>query len=394
MKIALLLLVPCLAWAAPKSLTDFNTFAESLLSERSETQRKLTDELETKLVTDLGVPLGTARGGMDSLEVAKYSITLADEAGCNPWTDAIAADDEGYRNTIESQIKSAVAFLSDFHFRMLGQNSSVFKVRKIKICTGERLASKPTLTYDRALFELTIWIGPKLSLPTRFRNNLHPYTLDDLKEGWKEGDHFGKRFVIGDKIDAHKNPIRVYWKFLNPTGEVRTALRDGIRVIALKAANAVANLRNDGAATLREKLNELAGDHPRVKGASDEAILRLGEKWFEKLTSGKTSEEIAVGALSAGIKKAQSQPTKIKRFQLGLVNVENFHKINVDFSVGDIQTYQELVVVPDTLDIDVTQIGFINVSTTDRVDVSIALKGMVNRAMVEKGTLKNVLNAE
>lgn len=396
MKIAFLLLLGFSAQAA-EPLTELNDFAKKALLER---QPKLSEDLETKLVTDLGLPVEQARRAVTTLEEAKYTIEFENEAGCNPWTNDLLAKDREYKARLEEQAESAAEFLKDFHFRMLGRNLSLFKVRKIRICTNGHSQLDPTLTYDRAKFELTLWIGPKQTTnipvsPLR-RNNLHPYTRDQIKQAWDESDAFGKRLFTGEVLDARKNPVRVYWKFLNPVGQVRTALRDGLRSAALLSVKTLKALNEEGGAKgLKDKMLSLLGaDGSRLDGMDDAALRRLSSSWLEKLEDPKAAEEMAVAALSKSLQAAiESQNTKIKRKQWGFVNVENFHKIDVTLNTGDIQTYREVVQVPDNLDIDVTQVGFVNVSTTDRVEVSVVLSAMVPARTFEIATLRSLLSA-
>lgn len=389
-----LALIPWVLGAA-EPLDELNTYAMEQLAPAGDLQKNLTDEIRTKLITDLGVPKAAAEKVNTSLSDWQYGISF--DKACNPWTNGLLARDREYKERLEAQAAVAAAFLSDFHFRMLGANVSLLKVRKIKVCTGGRGPAEPTLSFDRARFELTLWIGPKqptpIEVPSLRRNNLHPYSLEELKQGWKDGDAFGKKYVVGDFFDARKNPIRVYWKFLNPIGEVRTALRDGIRVAALKSAKAIADLRTDGAAGLREKMLDLLENDAEVKAADDAKILTLAEKWQGKLESPESSEEMAVAALSKSLQSAiESKNTTIKRKQWGFVNVENFHKIDVSLTVGDIPQYREMITVPDNLDIDVSQVGFVNVSTTDRVEVDVVLRSFISPRLFEKATLRTLVH--
>jgi len=395
---AALLLLPLLLQAAPRPIEELNAFAKAQLAPDGDLQASLTEELKTKLITDLGLPADEAKKLQAPLADWMYSVEFPDEAGCNPWTNDLLGRDKTYKERLEAQAVSAAAFLSDFHFRMLGSNISLFKLRKIKVCVGSHDVSAPSIAYDRARFQLTLYIGPKQApnvpvLPIR-RNNLHPYTLDDLKEAWKNGDHFGKKYVVGDFFDARKNPVRVYWNFLNPIGEVRTALRDGIRVAALKSASALRALKDsEGAVGLKAKMLALLGDDAAVGAADAAKILNVTEAWVAKLEKPEAAEEMAFAALSSGLEHAiESSKTSVKRKQWGFVNVENFHKIDVSFSTGDVPQYRETVQVPDNLDIDVTQVGFVNVSTTDRVEVDVALKSFVSAKHFEKATLLTLLH--
>ncbi len=75
------------------------------------------------------------------------------------------------------------------------------------------------------------------------------------------------------------------------------------------------------------------------------------------------------------------------------MNVENFHAIDVDFTTGDAKEFQEHVVVPESIDIKVTQVGIVNVSTTDRVSVYVALSAISSAESFEKAALASVLKS-
>ena len=294
------LIFSTLSFGAPSPLQELNQLAKDTLSEKGEIQKKLTDDLETKLNTDLGISLPTVRQSIVSLEGGKYSIEIPAEAGCNPWANDLAGKDKGYRDVLESQIQSAAAFLSDFHFRMLGQSHSLFRIRRILICTGGRGITEPKVSYDRARAELTLWIGPhqvgSLPVPSIRRDNLNGLSLEDIRSKWNEGEHFGKQLSFEELVDRNKNPMRAYWNFLNPTGEIRTLLRDAIRVAALKSAGLLDELRRrDGLAGIREKLASLSDNKEIILKADDKKVEEWAKSWQEKMASPAGSEEMAGG---------------------------------------------------------------------------------------------------
>lgn len=102
---------------------------------------------------------------------------------------------------------------------------------------------------------------------------------------------------------------------------------------------------------------------------------------------------MGVASLSAVLKKRMERQRQlnIDRTQIGFVNVENFHHIDVGFATGEVQDFEEYVTVPDTLDISVTQVGLVNVSTTDRVEVNVALAALSSGSHFDKAVLKSVL---
>ena len=132
-----------------------------------------------------------------------------------------------------------------------------------------------------------------------------------------------------------------------------------------------------------------------LKKKSNAELYSIGEKWVEKLSHPKTVEDMASAAVAGCLKRQveRQREAKIERTQVGLINIENFHNIDVDLSTGDAKTFQDYVVIPENIEIKVTQYGLINISTTDRISVSVALSALSSAASLEKATLASVLNA-
>lgn len=382
-------------------LTTLGSYATALLKPEFSPQKTADGLLAEKFLTDWHLSEEEAKRAVTSLTDAKYSIQYPAGKDCNPYTEAILKTDIKYRERLLSQIDEVATFLSDYHFRMFGRNESLFKVRRVNICTIPVLHINPTITYDRLKAELTLWVGPKHApfippIPAR-RNNLHPWTAKEIKDGWDDGDHWKTDISLREIVDSKKNPIRGYWNFINPIGKTRVLLREFIKKSAILGHRSLVELLNarDVVALRKHIASTLGAPRKSVDEATDETIQNVFSQWAAKLISAESGEKMAAGALISCIKKRMVKQEKIgiKRTQIGFVNVENFHKIDVSLATGDVLDFSEEVVVPETLDIEVTQIGLVNVSTTDKVDVSVALAAMATPEIFQRASLKSVLKA-
>lgn len=383
-----------------------NQYGEEILKAQYEPQANVSKLLSEKMETDWQLTADEVKAGVTTLAAARYSIEYPSGADCNPWSEELLKDNKDYRDKLVSQINEAASFLSDYHFRMLGQNHSLFKIRRVVICTTSRHYTSPVMSFDRLKSELTLYTGPKrLALvgPSSLRrDNLHPLSAKEIRAQWDDGEHWRKDISIREIVDSKKNPIRGYWNFLNPVGETRTLLREAIRAAGLKGLGgirervATGNLQ-DWKRLIREKLGRSISEmaDKKLEAAPEADVKKLLSKWEEKMASPDATESMAAASLIACIKKRMEKQKEvgIRRTQIGFVNVENFHQIDVSLTTGDVKDFEEFVVVPEKLDIDVTQVGLVNVSTTDQVSVSVALSALGSSETFQKATLASALKA-
>jgi len=382
--------------AEPNTLESLNAFGAQLLGPESEAQQYVDELLEEKFELDWKL---SSDNPLDqfSTTLAKERYSIKFPKKCNPWTENYLSQTR-YRKKLLTQIQNATDFLAEYHYRMLGNNRSLFGIRRIVICTNSRYHKKPLLAFDRLKHELTLRIGPKrltgLEVAHLRRNNLNPLSSEEMITLWNSGEQWKKDRLIKNIIDRKKNPIRGYWEFINPIGEVRVTLREILRKISLQSYASLKSLRDIKSIRTHLLRNISQPENLNlVEKASGAVIEKAFSEWLTKLAKAGTSEELAAANLIACLnKKAQQQKdADISVTQTGLINVENFHQIDVNFTVGDIKAYQEFVTVPDKLKINVTQRGLVNVSTADDIDVSVVFGGLMSPVNLRKATLSSVL---
>ena len=391
------------------SATDFselNTKAAELLGEAGKAQKELSELLLDKMGTDWGFSEALILSSVKTLAESKYRVEFPDDKACNPWPELL--EGAKYREAMEEQAKQAVNFLGDYHARNLGMNRSLFKIRNIQLCTGSHYWNSKRIEFDRFKSALKVSVGPsRLALVGNgsfTKDNVVTLTADEIKTKWTDGEMWEADTYIKNLIDKNKNPVRQYWPFLNPISEIRVALREIFRQDGLKLAQLIRGwlIQDDlslqtGLITTARKFAD--GDQvvERLKKLSGTAAMSLGHKWADKLADPKASENMSVativGVLKKHVEKQKQAPgnVKIERKQIGIVNVENFHDIDVDFTTGDAKAFQEQIIVPENIDIKVSQVGIVNVSTTDRVSVSVALGALSSGDAFERATLSSIL---
>ncbi len=381
---------------------ELNLKSGEALGEKSVAQNDLNRLLIEKMGDDWGFSETLIRSSVKSLVESKYSIEFSSDKSCNPWPELL--EEAEYRSTLEEQVNQTAAFLSDYHARNLGNNRSLFKIRHIKLCTAGLPWDSKMMEFDRFKSELRLNIGPTrlrtVGNGSLTRNNLNFLTAKQIKAKWDAGEMWESETYLKDLVDRKKNPVRVFWPFLNPVSEERVFLREAIRRDGLKLADAVRNWIHQDDLSLQKgllatasKFKDGADLSARIQKLSGLAAFNLGQSWADKLADGKAAEDMATAVLVSVLKKhvEKQKQISIERKQYGLVNVENFHDIDVDFTTGDAQAFQEQVVVPENIEIKVTQVGVVNVSTTDRVSVGVALSAMASGNTFEKAAFAVVL---
>lgn len=401
----ILLSAAILVTAVANSATNFNDLnkkATELLAETGQAQKEVSELLQDKMGTDWELSDAVIRQSVKTLAESKYAVEFPDDKACNPWPELL--DRAKYRDALEEQVKQTVLFLADYHARNLGVNRCLFKIRKIKLCTAGHHWNAKRIEFDRFKSELKIGVGPShLALTENgklTKDNLEPLTADQIKTKWNEGEMWEAETYLKSLIDRNHNPVRQYWPFLNPISEERVALREIFRQDGLKLAQLVRSwlLQDDlslltGLITTARKFAEGEKTVERLKKLEGAETISLGEKWADKLASPKAAEDMAVATITSVLKKhvEKQKQAKIDRKQIGVVNVENFHDIDVDLRTGDALAFQEQIVVPENIEIKVSQVGIVNVSTTDRVTVNVALAALSSSDAFEKATLSSVL---
>ena len=400
--LGLLILLPMTSPAASR-LEDLESHAALLLGAEGRAQKDLSELLEEKLGLDWRLPAAEVAAATETLETSRYRIRFPLGEDCNPWAEDLAGR-KPYADALYRQIDEVVAFLADYHFRMLGRNESLFKIRGVNLCTSAVGWRSPVLGYDRARAELTLWLGPtRLGPfgPGRLRkDNLTPLSAREIRQRWNAGEAWQTDTSIRDIVDKHKNPTRAHWPLLDPIGETRTLLREVTRRVGLESALRLGERLARGGEALRVLADGLkaakapADVHAAIAGLGDRAD-RVASLWKTKLADPRAAEGMSIAAITGCLKRRveRQRALKIERTQIGFVNVENFHHIDVSLSTGDARDFEDYVVVPDSLDIQVTQWGIVNVSTTDRVEVGVALRAVSSPAAFESGTLRSVLGA-
>ncbi len=389
---------------AAANFNDLNRYAAEVLREDGKLQKRLSELLIEKLALDWGNTQELARESIQTLAESKYTIEFPADKSCNPWPELL--ETAKYRNQLEAQIDQVADFLSDYHHRNLGRNISFFKIRHVNLRTASRYLRHKSIELDRFKSELTLHVGPVrawlVGNGPLTKDNLHPLSAKEIKEKWNNGEMWAEDSLAKEIVDKARNPIRGYWPLLNPIGDVRVALREALKQEGLKLVEKIRGwLRQDdlqlqqGLLAVAEGLKNREAASKILKNKSNAALFDIGQKWVDKLNDPKVLEDMANAAIMACVKKqmVKQRETQTNRTQVGLVNVENFHNIDVDFAVGDTKDFQEYVVVPENIEINVTQYGIVNVSTTDRVSVSAALSALTSAGALEKASLASVIKS-
>jgi len=291
------------------------------------------------------------------------------------------------KKLIVKQIDAAAYFIRDFHLGVLGQQTILFHLHEIEIQIERNIQYGFIFESGKLLIQIPYW---QLSFWERYI----PY--QKMKNLWHQGKHLNP-----------VSPTRKVWWLFNPIGEFRSHLRTmlllamqkhilGIDKLLLKFGladasahpsqdfqdevpksqtfkeNAIAFLK---ATVTEDKLGinlDLA-----LKNQDDQTLVRLINSFKKNLTDPSQMEELidtGVFSLQEVIYEEQSQ-VNIKMF--GLVNVGNYHRIDVvvNLSSGYLKKYVELV--PRKVEVKAIQLGFVNVYTIDDITVKPNFHGAI-----------------
>lgn len=376
----------------------YDKYAKKILQDGYPANEEVRKILLPKLTLDWGLAEEDYDRFFLSMKKAQYSITFPASEKCNAGIEGRSSR-SAYRDLVVKQIDEAAAFLADYHARMMARNHSLFKIRNIEICAVTLGYGDNRYIFDRFLSKLTIRTGPVHA--AIIESNFHVQDRDTLKQNWNDGEHWRKE-GLKEFIDANKNPVRAHWRVLNPIGETRVLLREAMVKVVTKVASTIRALRTEGsplewrALILNTMGTALTADQEkRIEELKDGDLNSVLAAWEKKITNPDTEGSMTLATMGAVLQKRMEKQQKIgiTRTQKGFINIENFHKIDVSFMTGDAKDFQEFIAVPETIDVNVDQVGFINVSTTDVVDVKVALAALAPAvsSVYPKTTLKSVL---
>ena len=287
------------------------------------------------------------------------------------------------------QIDAAAYFIRDFQIGVLGQCTSIFQLYEIEIQVNQNI-----INYSFA-FESGKLLIQIPSVQMIFLSRYINY--QELKTLWNRGKHLHKA-----------SPARRVWWLFNPIGEFRFNLR-GMLLLAVQKQileidkllvmfgladgrdNPSLFLKNElrenqsfkdsAIAFLRQAVNEdKLGINLELllKNQEEDTLVHLLSLFKKNLADpGQMEELIDAGALSLQevIHEEQSH-VNVKMF--GLVNVGNYHRIDValNLSSGYLRKYVELV--PRKADVKAIQFGLVNVYTIDDITVKPNFNGAIS----------------
>jgi hypothetical protein len=373
------------AGAGPR-LDEANRYGSSLVAADSAADREATKLLQRKLVEEAGLDVASLASAATPFAEAGYAVAVDPDCSRNAEASLVR---DGFRAAVHAQLESAAMFLADFHGRLLGNPVDLFGVRSVLVCTDPIAAGTPRLAYDRFRGQLRVRIGAG---PTTWwrRSRLFPLSATELRRRWNAGDAWKMGTGVVDALVARRHPIRRFWPLLDPVGELRTALRELFRRDALRRVAEIERLDVQGLRALVTKL--LGADRAAMLSESlaGEELERVVREWTRRLRAPESAEHMGLATAFALAENAASPAdTDIDRRQIGLVNVENHHRIDVRALIGGaVEAYRPFVATPAPLRHRVRQYGVVNVATSDDVAVSACLALLVTGdASLDRATL-------
>lgn len=204
-------------------------------------------------------------------------------------------------------------------------------------------------------------------------------TADDLRSRWNRGAQFPWR-----------SPERRLWRYANPTGDFIGAIRRGLRLTRLAAAEALERIerrcREAGNASGDALANEAVGLAKAWLGENDPAVAELEERltgrsaeavgeglaaWRKELSSETAAAGwLATVRVSAGQGEKDADRKVRVRVWLSLVGYGNFHWIRVTVGYGERAQGTVVAAEPRGRNVDVSVIGsIVGGYTIDVVDV-------------------------
>ena len=297
------------------------------------------------------------------------SIKLGDRLGFRP-----------IRKTVLRQIEAAADFLRDFQIGILGQRTTLFQLYEIEFAFDRNSKFSFNFSAGKLFIKLPYW-------KAQWFSEYLKYT--ELRQFWSTGEHLPR-----------SSPIRRVWWLFDPLGEFRSNLKStlilavqkqilGIDKLLIRFGllEAEENPEQSGQLSVSVPQSFKQGAIAYLKSAIDEkklgfnlefaletqddnSLLQLLKQFQKNLTDPQQIEEIIdVAALTLQDTLHQEQSNvDIKMF--GLVNIGNYHRIDVDLnlSTGYLRKYVE--VVPRKAEVKAIQFGLVNVYTIDDITVT------------------------
>jgi hypothetical protein len=277
--------------------------------------------------------------------------------------------------TLLKQIDAAADFIRDFQIGILGQRSSIFQIYELEIQIEDNL--KYGISFEGGKLSIQIPSG-QITFFSRYLNT------EEIKKSWHRGLHLAKF-----------SPARRVWWLLNPIGEFRSNLRTILLLAIQKHILGIDKLfakfglvdlddnpnivvsenqtfKDKAITFLKQTVNEdkLGMNLEQILKNQDETTLvKLLGLFKNKLADpGQIEELIDVGSLSLQ-EVIQEEQSQVNINMFGLVNVGNYHRIDValNLSKGYLNKYVELV--PRKADVKAILLGFVNVYTIDDITV-------------------------
>ncbi|MEA5469882.1 hypothetical protein [Spirulina sp. 06S082] len=284
------------------------------------------------------------------------------------------------RKIILYQIDAAANFLRDFQIGILGQRTTLFQLYEIEFSFDRNSKFTFDFSAGKLFIKLPYW-------KAQWFSEYLKYT--ELRQLWTKGEHLPRL-----------SPIRRVWWLFDPLGEFRSNLKStlilavqkqilGIDKLLIRFGLLEAEENSEQSGKLSSSIPQSfkQGTIAYLKSAIDEkklgfnlefvlenqddnSLLKLLQKFQQNLTDPQQIEEIIdVAALTLQDTLRQEQSNvDIKMF--GLVNVGNYHRIDVDLnlSTGYLRKYVEII--PRKADIKAIQFGLVNVYTIDDITVT------------------------
>lgn len=284
------------------------------------------------------------------------------------------------RKIILHQIDAAADFLRDFQIGILGQRTTLFQLYEIEFSFDRNSKFTFDFSAGKLFIKLPYW-------KAQWFSEYLKYT--ELRQLWTKGEHLPRL-----------SPIRRVWWLFDPLGEFRSNLKStlilavqkqilGIDKLLIRFGLLEAEENSEQSGKLSSSIPQSfkQGTIAYLKSAIDEkklgfnlefvlenqdenSLLKLLKQFQQNLTDPQQIEEIIdVAALTLQDTLRQEQSNvDIKMF--GLVNVGNYHRIDVDLnlSTGYLRKYVEII--PRKADIKAIQFGLVNVYTIDDITVT------------------------
>ncbi len=308
---------------------------------------------------------------LDGARLDETYRLLVDGGSC--WSEAprwgsnndIVSDSDRLR--MVSQVQFGVEFLRRFHEDANGQGNRSFDT--VVICPRDVVGALLKLE-GKTLFIGIDVVATRIQVKDAFA----------LRSAWTAGEHL-----------AANDPRRRVWPTIDPVGSLGIQLRDGIASAATYVGSRLHAVRDLTEVRLRADLRDLISAHvdSELEAASgarfrDEALARI------ETLSARQLRELATlwrdfvndpdhheGMKEAVLATHQATANKsydVDVLQIGIVNVGNFHDIQVAVSLQlsrgrEFVPYVSIEVIRNS--IRVRQIGLVNVYTIDNVQVNL-----------------------